>query len=118
MHEISFAAVDELVTALEAAGIREGFVGTDPAKLNLPGILLEVERIRFELLDGAILNVRVSLISPSTDQRVAMGLLAELFNTAAGVLDPEDDVLATTIPLPEQSQPMPCLQLTHAIPIT
>lgn len=115
-HGIDFVEVDALVAALKATGIAS--VTTNPPELNLPGVLVELERIRFDLLDGATLVLRVTLIAPNTGTRRGMEHLAELLNRAGPLLDPEGDVIATTVALPEQSAPMPALQILHALPIT
>jgi len=113
---ISFAAVDELVTALKAGGVRS--CSTNPAELNLPGVLVELAGVSFELLDGAILTTRVTLIAPSVGITQVHALLAEMLSQVAAVIDPDDGtVTATTRALGEQSTPMPALQLTHSIPI-
>ena len=111
---IDFSGLDDLVTGLKATGIRS--VSTNPADLNLPGVLVDLAAIRFDLLGGVTLVLRVSLIAPDTGPTRSLGALRDLLTKAGPLLDPEGDAIGVVMSLPEQSAPMPALQLTHEIP--
>lgn len=109
------ATLEALCVVLRATEIRS--VEVDPGKLNLPGVLVELSAVRYDLLSGATLVVRLSLVSPDVAIAQVHELLAELLAKVSTVIEPENgDVTATKIPLGEQTTLMPALQLTMALP--
>lgn len=108
---IDFADVDELVELLNATEVRSADV--DPAKVNVPGVLVQVVSFAEDLLAGTTLKVNLVLVSADTDFRRAMAQLQVLYTQVTPVLDlfngPTGDVTAATIQLPADPAPLPAL---------
>lgn len=98
-HAISFTAVDDLVTALRAGGIRS--VDTDPAKVgnNLPGVWVKVERFTLDLLDGYTIGTTVYLIARDKDYTRGGLQLVDLFNQVTLILEPSTGASIDTVEL-------------------
>jgi len=103
------AAMTELNTELaDHEDIRSA--SSDPAMVNPPGVLTQVETITPDRLGSYTLRARVLLISPDRDADRAMETLATLLTAAQSVLGrPVDTVNAATVVLPADPTPLPCL---------
>lgn len=108
------ASLEALCVVLRANEIRS--VEIDPSKLNLPGVLVELSAVRYDLLAGATIVARLSLVAPDVAIAQVHELLAELLDKVSDVIDPDGDVLATKVAFGEQSTLMPALQLTMSLP--
>lgn len=108
--------LEALCVAFRAAGVRSA--ETDPGRLNLPGVLVELAAIRFELLEGAMIAARVSLVAPDVAIDQVHELLADLLARVSATIDPDGDVIATRVATGEQSTLMPALQCTVTLPTT
>lgn len=103
------AAMAELTTDLAAhADIRSA--SSDPAMVNTPGVLAQVETITADRLGGYTLRVRCLLISPDRDPARAMDALSTLLAAVEAVAGrPVGPVAASTVVLPSDPTPLPCL---------
>lgn len=115
-HTVDFAALDQLAADLAAAGVAS--VTTNPADLNLPGVLVQVSGLAFDLLDGYTIRTRLLCVAPDTDPRRAMDQLAALVNTVTSVVDPTDDPTAETVNLPTDATPYPAFAVPFDLPAT
>lgn len=117
-HLIGFEAVDQLVDQLRALSpeLKGPRVTTEPSELELPGILVEVRGVRFDTLDGFRIETRLLLVAPDNGTRRAMTTLSQLYNHLAPVLEPDGDLVARTVQLPENATPLPALEVPLDIP--
>lgn len=113
---LSFDAVAELCTLLDAAGVK---ASTDASELNLPGVWVTVDEFRTRNLAGDIrLTVSLWLIVPNVDPMRALEALAELWRTvrAAGVV-PDGPTVTTAVLLPSApTEAMPAFRFPLYLP--
>lgn len=107
--DLDFANLDQLVTALKAAGVRSASI--DPAELNLPGVLIEVTGVSLDLLAGVTIKLNlVCLVSDDKPKQAAKQLQA-LFNKVADVArahgGPTDDSTVGRWVLPGSAAELP-----------
>ena len=114
MSNLSGAALQELVELLEGAGVS---ASVDPAELNVPAAWVTLEGIRQLNLAGELeLDAVVYLIVGDQDHRRAFDALAELYNKATTVLDPDGVVVPQGVVLPDNPTPLPALRVPVTIP--
>lgn len=109
----TFGAVDTLVDLLRSAGVS---ASTDAGDLNLPGALIDVRSISFDLLAGYTLNTTVLLVVPDNGPARALVALSDLYNLVSTVIAPDGDVVVRTTTLAESPGPLPCLEIPCSIP--
>lgn len=110
---LSFAPLDDLVAALDAADVQASL---DPSELNLPGAWVTVEDITPSTLEGGWdINAVVFLVAADVDHTRAAAALAELFNKAtAGGVQPDGPVVPQGVIMPGDPTPLPALR----VPVT
>lgn len=116
-HTLDLTAVDDLVDTLKAA-LDSDNVTVDPARLNLPGVLVKLDGIDFDLLAGAAhtITTRLYLIVGDAPRRVALDRLADLLDDVLTVVDPTGRVLLQDVVLPTSGTPMPALVVPFDLP--
>lgn len=107
-HELDFTAVDDLVEALRAAGLR---ADVDPAQLNPPCVWVNVTGLGDHTLDGIQIRTRLVCIAPDQTHRRAMGVLAGLYNKVVSVVDPAGETTTQGTVLPDAPTPLPSLSV-------
>lgn len=96
---IDFAAVDDLVETLRAAGIRS--VDTDPAKVasNLPGVWVKVERFTLDFLAAYTITTTLYLVARDIDYTRGGKQLVDLFDQVTEIAEPSTGASIQTIQL-------------------
>lgn len=111
---LDFVAVDELVAALKAGGIRS--VSVDPADINPPGVLVKVTGVDLDLLAGLTITTELLCVVPDNGQRRSMTALAALFNQVTTVVDPTAATRVVSVLLLENQAPLPGLSVPFDLP--
>lgn len=110
---LDFADLDTLAELLEDAEIRD--VSMDPAKLNLPGVWIELTGIEADLLDGVTIKVNLVCLCQETDARRAATQLATLWNKVipaiASLGGPAGPTVPGTYVFPGSSAQLPGLAI-------
>lgn len=102
------ADIAALVEDLESAGIRD--VTTDPAALNLPGVLVQLAGVREDVLAGTTLELRLLCVSPDRDPNRSMAILADLYNQVVDVIGgPTGTTTTGSLTLPTDATPYPVM---------
>lgn len=114
-HPVDFGEYDDLVDTLVAAGLR---AAVDPADLNLPGVLVTLDGIDYDVLDGYTLATRLVLVVPDNGHVRSLAALATLLNQVVDVIDPAGRVTAGTTVLPGNPSPLPALSVPVNLRIT
>lgn len=97
MGDFSWDVVDTLVEDLVGAGVKATL---DPAKVNLPGALVQPLTLA-PMLAGWQIRVRVVLLAKDTSVERSMASLGALLVAASAVVDPDDQVTTATFVLPD-----------------
>lgn len=99
-NDLSLTAVDDLVALLKTAGIRS--VSQDPATLNPPaGVWVQVLGFAFTRLAGYTIRTRLVVVATDLDHKRAAAALLKVANQVRTVVDPDGDVLAQTVLMPD-----------------
>lgn len=96
MADLDFADLDALAAVLKAAGVRDASM--DPAKVNLPGVWIELTGIDLDVLDGVTIKVNLVCLTQDTDPRRAATQLAALFNQVIPAIADLGGPAETTVP--------------------
>lgn len=96
MSDLDFADLDQLATVLTDAGVRS--VSMDPAKVNLPGVWIELTGVDLDVLEGVTIKVNLVCLAGDTDPRRAAGQLAGLFNKVVPAIADLGGPAGTTLP--------------------
>lgn len=105
----STAPIDQLVTMLEAAGIR---ATTNPGELSLPGAWVTLDDLfRVNVAGDWQLTCSVYLITGDTDDQRALEQLFALLDDAMAVLTPDGVVTVARVVLPTDATPKPALRV-------
>lgn len=101
----TLAPVAELLELLTAAGIRHA---EDPARLTPPGVLVQVQGFtRTTMGPHPDVTTRLVCVAPDTDHHRAAEELLELLNRVCAVVDPDGDITAATLTLPNAEASLP-----------
>lgn len=106
---LSFAPLQQLVELLQGAGMSASL---NPADVNLPGAWVTMTQLQPITLAGDIeIQAVVYLVAGDTDYAQAYDQLADLYNTAATVLDPDGPVTPQGVVMPGNTTAMPALRV-------
>lgn len=112
-NSLNFEDLDELVELLKAAGVRS--VDTEPARVNLPGVLVDVQGFELEQLAGLTIQTRLLLIAKAVEFRTSTKQLQDLFNQVVPVLQtlggPTGTTTVVAVTLPGSQSPLPALSV-------
>lgn len=116
VDDLNPADLDELVTALKAAGTPEQIrsVSLDSDRLQLPGVWVRFDGLRENVLAGLTVRVTLHLIVPAAGGlRRQLAALAELRNVVAPVVKsyggPSGDTTRVGVILPAGPPALPAL---------
>lgn len=84
-HDLNVTDLDTLVEALQDAGIES--VAFDPAKLNLPGVWVNVTGFQIATLQGLAIRLELIALSPNTEPRMALETVQPVFNQVLAALE-------------------------------
>lgn len=108
---VSYAAVDALVTALNAV---EGVhAAVDPADVRTPGVWVHHLGFSMDLLGGYTHRLQLHLVVADNGYVRSRDALAELFTLVLGVVSPTDDPFFLGLVLPSTPKALPGLVLPH-----
>lgn len=106
------ATLGDLVDTLNAAGIETTL---DPQNLNPPGVWVQLQSIQHNILAGQkTIRARLYLVAGDAPADVVLANLDELLADVESLVTPNTDVdtESVAVTLPNDSTPLPSLQLT------
>lgn len=107
-----YAAVDELKTALEAAGVR---VVTDPSTFTPHAAVIEAPVVATTTMGAYTLEVPVAVVAPQPANESALRWLLETLPTVLNVV--RANRADPGVYMPNANQPFPCYRVTVTITV-
>jgi hypothetical protein len=103
-------AVQTIVAELVAAGIN---AASDPAELNLPGVLVDFPSLELRFGKGWVAAWTLVLAVPNTDRRTALANLGTLLDEVVTALNYQPNgARPVSLQLPDQGAPVPAYEIT------
>lgn len=106
------ATLQPLVDALTAGGVPATL---DPQNLNPPGAWIQLESLQHNILRGrSTIRARIYLVTGDAPAATVLDQLDQLLTATLAVATPNTplDTESVTVTLPNDSTPLPALQLT------